>query len=327
MNEFEIILNSSYKKGDIVIHLGKLDAQTESLVRKECCGYFETTHLFNRPHNYGYWMIKDGFHINHNGNLVISEYIFKTIEQKLIDNQNIKNNKEIIEYKINKNFVRDSFLESNPEFLKYLEQLNKIKNDREKNLKPNSKIGAVVVNCNPFTFGHRYLIEKAKSNVDFLYIFVVEEDKSIFPFKDRIELVRKGTSNMENVEVLPSGKWMISIETFPEYFKKDQLLNEVVDPSKDVKIFGKYICPTLGINTRFVGEEPFDNVTKQYNDTLKRELTKFGVDLIEIQRKEIDGDVISASLVRRLASQNKFDDIKKYVPLATLEYLKNKFTA
>lgn len=132
---------------------------------------------------------------------------------------------------------------------------------------------------------------------------------------------------MENVEVLPSGKWMISIETFPEYFKKDQLLNEVVDPSKDVKIFGKYICPTLGINTRFVGEEPFDNVTKQYNDTLKRELTKFGVDLIEIQRKEIDGDVISASLVRRLASQNKFDDIKKYVPLATLEYLKNKFTA
>lgn len=327
MNEFEIILNSSYKKGDIVIHLGKLDAQTESLVRKECCGYFETTHLFNRPHNYGYWMINDGFHINHNGNLVISEYIFKTIEQKLIDNQNIKNNKEIIEYKINKNFVRDSFLESNPEFLKYLEQLNKIKNDREKNLKPNSKIGAVVVNCNPFTFGHRYLIEKAKSNVDFLYIFVVEEDKSIFPFKDRIELVRKGTSNMENVEVLPSGKWMISIETFPEYFKKDQLLNEVVDPSKDVKIFGKYICPTLGINTRFVGEEPFDNVTKQYNDTLKRELTKFGVDLIEIQRKEIDGNVISASLVRKLASQNKFDDIKKYVPLTTLEYLKNNFTA
>ena len=326
MNEFEIILNSSYKKGDIVIHLGKLDAKTESLVRKECSGYFETTHLFNRPHNYGYWMINNGFHINHNGNRVIAEYILKTIKQKLINTQNIENSEETIEYKIKKNLENDSFLEGNPEFLRYLEQLNKIKNDKEKILKPNANVGAVVINCNPFTLGHRYLIEKAKSNVDFLYIFVVEEDKSVFPFKDRIELVRKGTSDMENVEVLPSGKWMISVQTFPEYFKKDQLLNEIVDPSKDVKIFGKYICPTLGINTRFVGDEPFDKVTKQYNDTLKRELTKFGVELIEIKRKEINGDVISASLVRQLASQKKFDDIKKYIPLSTLEYLKSKFT-
>jgi Citrate lyase synthetase len=115
-------------------------------------------------------------------------------------------------------------------------------------------------------------------------------------------------------------------EPLPDDFKTDQLLNEVVDPSEDVKIFGKYICPTLGINTRFVSEEPFDNVTKQYNDTLKRELTKFGVELIEIKRKEIGGDAISASLVRQLAYQKKFNDIKKYIPLSTLEYLKSKFT-
>ena len=35
------------------------------------------------------------------------------------------------------------------------------------------------------------------------------------------------------------------------------------------EIFGKYICPSLGISIRFVGEEPLDNVTNQYNKAMK----------------------------------------------------------
>lgn len=56
----------------------------------------------------------------------------------------------------------------------------------------NAAVGSIVMNCNPFTLGHRYLIEYASKYVDYLYIFVVEEDKSFFPFSDRIDLIKKG---------------------------------------------------------------------------------------------------------------------------------------
>jgi [citrate (pro-3S)-lyase] ligase len=78
---------------------------------------------------------------------------------------------------------------------------------REKTI---GKIGAVVMNCNPFTLGHRYLIEYAASKVTHLYIFAVEEDKSIFPFKDRFDLIKAGTAGLKNSTVLPSGKFIIS---------------------------------------------------------------------------------------------------------------------
>ena len=137
---------------------------------------------------------------------------------------------------------------------------------REKKL----PVGALVMNCNPFTLGHQYLVEYAAAKVVKLYLFVVEEDKSEFPFADRIDLVREGVKNFSNVEVLPSGKFIISQTTFSGYFSKAELQDVQVDSSEDVEIFGKEIAPTLGITIRFAGEEPTDNVTRQYNETMKK---------------------------------------------------------
>ena len=161
--------------------------------------------------------------------------------------------------------------------------------------------------------------------MDRLYIFVVEEDKSIFPFEDRIELVRKGTADIPNVTVLPSGKFIISSLTFTDYFGKSELQDRVIDPSMDVTIFGEYIAPALGINIRFAGEEPLDNVTRQYNETMARILPKYGIDFEVIPRKEQDGEVISASRVRKLLKTKDFDAIAEIVPKTTLEYLKLKY--
>ena len=146
-------------------------------------------------------------------------------------------------------------------------------------------IGALVMNCNPFTLGHQYLVEYASSKVTKLYLFVVEEDKNKFPLADRIELVRQGVKNFSNVEVLPSGKFIISQQTFSGYFNKASLQDVAVDSSEDVEIFGKEIAPTLGITVRFVGEEPTDNVTRQYNETMKEILPRYGVEFCEIPRK------------------------------------------
>lgn len=187
--------------------------------------------------------------------------------------------------------------------------------------------GAIVMNCNPFTFGHQYLIETAASQVDCLFVFVVEEDKSFFPFKDRFDLVKKGTEDIKNVFVIPSGKFMISAVTFPGYFSKENPDKSSIDSSVDVELFGRYIAPVLGITKRFVGEEPSDIVTAKYNQTMAAILPRFGIELTIIKRKVIkeSGYIISASKVRLLIKEKKYDEIKKYVPISTYKYIIGKF--
>jgi [citrate (pro-3S)-lyase] ligase len=187
------------------------------------------------------------------------------------------------------------------------------------------RIGAIVMNCNPFTLGHRYLIEYAVSRCDRLFVFVVEEDLSLFPFADRIELIHQGISDLPNITVLPSGYFIISRMTFPEYFEKEGLQkNEVINASSDVEIFAQKIAPALGITIRFVGEEPFDNVTRQYNAQMRRILPRYGIDFVVIPRKEQDGEPISASRVRKLLKSDELDKIKTLVPQTTYEYLQKR---
>ncbi len=184
------------------------------------------------------------------------------------------------------------------------------------------KIGSIVMNCNPFTNGHRYLIECASKEADIVYIFVVEENKSAFSFKDRIELVKEGVKDIENVIVLPSGKLILSAITFPEYFIKDSIKEVNVDTSKDIEIFGKLIAPTLNIQTRFVGHEPLDPITRQYNQTMKDILPRHDIEVIEFERVNLDNVPVSASRVRQLLTNKNWAEISKLVPKCTLDFLK-----
>lgn len=181
--------------------------------------------------------------------------------------------------------------------------------------------GAVVMNCNPFTNGHAALVDEARKHVDYLYVFVVEEDMSYFPFADRLRLVREGVSGYDNVIVLPSGNMMVTRETFAAYFTKEIKQDEVIDASLDVKLFGNGIAPAFNIEKRFVGEEPIDNVTRQYNEEMKKRLPAYGVELIEIPRKTSGDTIISASLVRRYLKEGQMDLIRSLVPDSTWEYL------
>ncbi|MBO4904697.1 MAG: adenylyltransferase/cytidyltransferase family protein [Lachnospiraceae bacterium] len=183
--------------------------------------------------------------------------------------------------------------------------------------------GAIVMNCNPFTKGHRYLIEYAVATVDHLFIFVVEENKSFFSFEDRFDMVKAGTADITNVFVIPSGRFIISAMTFPEYFLKDFVQEKGFDVSGDVEIFAKYIAPHLNIYKRFVGEEPFDKVTDHYNETMKRVLPEYGIELCEIPRLEdVDAGIITATKVRELMNNNQVDQLEKFVPDTTMQTVK-----
>lgn len=125
--------------------------------------------------------------------------------------------------------------------------------------------------------------------------------------------MRQGVKHLSNVEVLPSGKFIISQTTFSGYFNKAELQDVQVDSSEDVEIFAKEIAPTLGITIRFAGEEPKDNVTRQYNETMKKILPRYGIEFCEIPRKEISAESIIESSVREALETGDFDKIKKLV--------------
>lgn len=181
-------------------------------------------------------------------------------------------------------------------------------------------IGACVMTCNPFTKGHYYLIQYAAKQVELLYIFIVEEDNFFFPFEDRLKMVCEGVKDLKNVIVLPGGKFIISKATFKNYFEKELCQDTIIDAAKDIMIFRDYIAPALDISKRFIGEEPTDNITNQYNHLLKESLPD-KVDVIEIPRKKVNKDIISASKVRTYLEENKWIEIEKLVPRTTLNYL------
>lgn len=183
------------------------------------------------------------------------------------------------------------------------------------------KIGSIVMNCNPFTYGHRYLIEQAHKMVDFLIIFVVEEDASLFSFEERFAMVCEGTKDLDHVMVVPSGEFILSKTSFPEYFVKETDEDTVRNVECDITCFAEKIVPYLNISYRFVGEEPEDMVTNEYNLAMKRILPPRGVGLIEIPRKEQNGNYISASRVRRCLEEMDLEKLQELVPESTAKLL------
>jgi len=182
-------------------------------------------------------------------------------------------------------------------------------------------IGAAVMHCNPFTNGHRYLIETAASECDRLYVFILSEDRGMFSAADRLELVRQGTADLPNVTVLPSGPYMISSATFPTYFLPSGTDAGSVQCHLDVEIFAGSIAPALGITRRYVGTEPLSPVTNAYNRALLSALPARGIEVREILRKEESGAPISASRVRALLEKGDLAAIRPLVPPTTYQYL------
>lgn len=182
--------------------------------------------------------------------------------------------------------------------------------------------GAIVMNCNPFTLGHRSLVEYAHNNCDEVIIFAVQEDRSIFPFSDRFSLIKQGVRDMKGVEVISGGDFIISNATFPTYFIKGT--DELAAQTKlDATVFATRIAPALNITVRFVGEEPTDKTTLAYNNAMREVFAQNGIELKEIPREQKGNQIVSASSVRKALSEDDWETVYRMVPKTTLIYLKS----
>jgi [citrate (pro-3S)-lyase] ligase len=181
--------------------------------------------------------------------------------------------------------------------------------------------GAVVMNCNPFTLGHRHLVEVAAGRVATLYVLVVREDRSAFPFEARLRLVHEGTRDLSNVVVLDTSRYAVSALTFPAYFLDRADAVAEVQMELDLTLFGGRIAPALRATRRFVGTEPYSLTTRAYNQAMQRVLPAFGMEVIEIERLRAGEAAISASEVRAALASGDEARLGALVPPTTLSYL------
>lgn len=223
-----------------------------------------------------------------------------------------------------------------PEYRKYLESL----------ARP-GRNGAIVMNANPFTKGHRYLVEQAASQVDNLYVIVVKEDRSRFPYVERKAMIETGCAGLDNVVVCEGSDYAISAATFPTYFLKK--LDDATDTqiALDLDLFVNHIAKPLGVTVRFAGSEPEDAITRRYNELMAEilpgtsvavvrqahqpdpELVKGSalrqarrpIDFVEIPRLEQKGKPLSATSLRRALDKGNLKEAMEYIPKSTVPYL------
>lgn len=223
-----------------------------------------------------------------------------------------------------------------PEYRKYLESL----------ARP-GRNGAIVMNANPFTKGHRYLVEQAASLVDNLYVIVVREDRSRFPYAERKAMIEAGCAGLDNVVVCEGSDYAISVATFPTYFLKK--LDDATDTqiALDLDLFVNHIAQPLGVTVRFAGSEPEDALTRRYNELMAEILpgtsvavvrqdhqpdpelvegsavrqARRPIDFVEIPRLEQNGKPLSATSLRRALDKSGLKEAMEYIPKSTVPYL------
>lgn len=191
---------------------------------------------------------------------------------------------------------------------------------------PAGSCAGLVINANPFTLGHQYLVERAAAENDTLHLFIVSEDVSLIPFAVRKKLVMTGTAHLKNIYYHDCGPYMISNATFPSYFQKDEEDIITGHARLDLAVFLK-IAGSLSITRRYVGEEPHSQVTGIYNQIMQTELGKAGVECIVIPRKEENGVPISASAVRKAIKDDRLDLLAALVPRTTLDFFRSEEAA
>lgn len=198
-------------------------------------------------------------------------------------------------------------------FNAFIQKLAEYKHD-------DNNIGAIVMNANPFTLGHQFLVEKASKESQYVYVFVLSEEMSAFKADQRLKLVQQGTAHLNNVIVLPTENYMVSNATFPSYFLKEDDDVTRIQARLDARVFANHIAPALGITKRYVGSEPFSNATNIYNESLLEEF-KGKLTLEIVERIGNEESIISATKVRSLICDNQLEAVQAFVPQSTYAFL------
>lgn len=310
LNDILAMVSTPLYDGDIIIWICGWNKDELQILRDNNFCIIDGKTMFKDIHN---WFLDNPFHCNSKANDLLSQEIYKSIYNKLTTSHKITSSSTSCReyYSFPLRYNPDEMINSK-ELDSYINYISHYKVD--KNI-----VGAIVMNANPFTNGHRYLIEKALEEVEYLYVFVVESNRcSSYDYMEREWMVRKSTEDLKNVCILSGGSIFTSELSFPEYFNRSASKTEI-NPTLNNKIFGMKIAPALNITHRYFGEETIDNVTKALNEAASSELPNYGIQVHIVERLKIGQEPISAKNVRKYINYGNKEELRKLVPNCVLE--------
>lgn len=305
------ILEYDIYEGDIVIFIDELDKNYINID-------LDLSNAIEEKRTQPYYHISP-IHTTVWGNRFVAEQIEQMLRDKIYTK---KSESKILLHKGKKQLFNNDMLIKLQRFVdickqKFIEKYGSGKWESRNEL----DIGAISMSANPFTKGHRYLIDYASKNADVLYIFVVHNEMLDFSYEIRKQLIEAGTEDIDNIIIIDGGEVVATIENFTSYYVREKMQGKEISPIQDVELFAGYIAPQLGINKRFVGEEPIDYVTNNYNMQMEQMFPSYNIELVQIPRYKIDNEYVSASQVRKLYIEKRWDNIRKLVPDTTYNYL------
>lgn len=311
-NDFNELLSRDIQSDDLVLILDHVDEATQRMVGERRC--VDATKVFDACSDTDWLFTDTRFHTTAHGNRVLAEAMMDRLIVPAWGERPahaLAHAAERRAYQLTPRHRR--------ELREYLDRYRDLKVSPQDGL----TVGSISMNANPFTKGHRHLVEYAASRVDRLLVFVVEENASAISFHDRYEMVRRGCADLSNVVVLPSGSVQHTLLTMPDYFRKETIdSTEEGSFWRDVYVFTHEIAPYFGITKRFLGKEPTDPVTAEYNRELAAALPECGMEAVIIDRKGVEGVPISGTAVREAARKHDWAALEPLVPSTTFEYLK-----
>lgn len=322
LNDLLYLLNTPMKSNDHAVIINAYSSKVSVCLRANL-RVTELSDVLNKYNDSQWYFLDNTFHVNHIANHLIAHSICESIENikaTPVQNHKAYSYMEIIRktsHKIPDNHCDEWILGAYKEYLL-----------AHKRISENIRIGSVLLTANPITKGHEYLIKHAKSHCDILYLFLVEEDLFFFSTSERMILAHEAITD-PNIIIVSTGSMMTAKFTFPEYFSKSLKQKKL---SKDnisdfhFEIFGRFVCPLLGITTRFVGEEKDDQITRAYNQKLQTTLPKYGVNVVEIPRLETkDLTAISSSSVRKAIENGDYENLSALVSEPVERYIRAKW--
>ncbi len=290
------ITSTPMKPGDImVIHLeNRLFEGTESI---------DIMELLDRNNVPAEWLLDLPVHCNHKVNKIYADDLFERMARGNVLTGEVKKGQRTMLSRalaVNSLYLDLHFNDFRPE--------------------KGMVVGSIGMHGNPFTLGHRYLIETASKQVDRLFVLLIEDDLGIFSYAERFAMAVEGTRDLPNVKIVPGGPFQATRNVFREYFVKVRPTDMRESATVDTLIFAEIIAKRLGITRRFLGDERHNPKMQFFNELMKEMLPLYGIEVIELPRAQAGGRAISASLARNAAAEGDRETLLANIPETTLRF-------
>ena len=291
------IISTKYRKGDVVVTI-----KEELRVQADDVTTLNLWDILEKHQTPVEWLMDNPLHVNHHVTKMYADELFSLISQKIkgTDVGDLP-----VAYRVD---IIDRF------FVKYYfygVDLEKYKT-----------ASFCVFNANPFTKGHRYLIETAAKATEHVYLLILKDNPSIFSFGERYTMAVDSLRDLENVTVIPSGLFIGAPgrgSRLAEYFVKVANSGTAERCRERVRTDAA-VASSLHATHVFRGEEPTDPVTVEINRASIEILPKYGIQPVIVPRKTHNGVIITGSLVRKLAEERD-EKLREYVPAPTADVM------